>query len=72
MPVRVAGDGATQRNGATYPYVLALASGGLTASVGRDSALAKGVNTFESQVTYQVVAEALGLDYVPVEKALAA
>ena len=38
----------------------------------RDGALAKGVNTFESRVTCQTVAEALGLDYVPVEEALAA
>ena len=37
-----------------------------------DGALAKGVNTFESRVTYQAVAEALDLDYVPVEEALAA
>lgn len=38
----------------------------------RDSALAKGVNTFEGRVTDQAVAEALGLDYVPLEEALAA
>ena len=37
-----------------------------------DDALAKGVNTFEGRVTYQGVAEALDLDYVPVEEALAA
>ncbi len=57
---------------ATYPYVLALANDGLTAAARRDGALAKGVNTFEGRVTYRAVAEALGLDYVPVEEALAA
>ena len=29
-------------------------------------------STFEGRVTYQAVAEALGLDYVPVEEALTA
>ncbi len=45
---------------------------GLAASVPRDSALAKGVNTLQCRVTCEAVAEALGFDQVPVEEALAA
>lgn len=37
-----------------------------------DGALAKGVKPFAGRVTCQAVAEALDLDYIPVEQALAA
>ncbi|GGE05425.1 alanine dehydrogenase [Marinithermofilum abyssi] len=52
----------------TMPYVLKLASGGLTPET--DSALLRGVNTANGNVTCRGVADAFGLEYVPVEKAM--
>src|SRR5689334_11777651 len=43
---------------ATLPYVEAIAEHGLAAAVGRDKALAKGVNVLEGRITYEPVAEA--------------
>ncbi|MGH2718029.1 MAG: alanine dehydrogenase, partial [Actinomycetota bacterium] len=56
---------------ATLPYVLALANHGLAAAAAADPALAAGVNCYEGKVVNGPVAEALGLPYVPLEKALA-
>jgi alanine dehydrogenase len=55
---------------ATLPYVEAIAEHGLAEAVGRDRALARGVNVLDGRVTYEAVAEAHGLDYVPVEDVL--
>ncbi|HET7036715.1 MAG TPA: alanine dehydrogenase [Thermomicrobiaceae bacterium] len=49
----------------TLPYGLKLADLGFAAAVERDPALAKGVNVYHGHVTYQSVAEALGLPYTP-------
>ena len=56
----------------TLPYGLALADRGLAAAVRRDPALAKGVDVLDGQVTCEGVAEALDLDYVPLETLLGA
>jgi alanine dehydrogenase len=56
---------------ATLPYVEAIAGHGLRAAVAADAALAKGVNVLGGKVTYEAVAEAHGLDYTPLEAALA-
>jgi len=45
---------------ATLPYVRRLAAGGL-AAVAADARFARGVSTHEGRVTYQAVAEALGM-----------
>jgi alanine dehydrogenase len=50
---------------ATLPYVEAIADHGLTAAVGRDPALARGVNVLYGKVTYEAVADAHGLEYEP-------
>lgn len=50
---------------ATLPYVLKLANQGFKATVQTDQALARGVNTYEGQITYQAVAEAFDLPYQP-------
>ncbi|HEY2326765.1 MAG TPA: alanine dehydrogenase [Gaiellaceae bacterium] len=50
---------------ATLPYVESIANEGLSAAVGRDPALAKGVNVIDGKLTYEAVAEAHGLDYTP-------
>jgi alanine dehydrogenase len=56
---------------ATLPYVEAIAEDGLAEAVARDPALAKGVNVLDGKVTYAAVAEAHGLEYTPLEGALA-
>ena len=54
----------------TLPYGLELANHGLAGAIARDPALAKGVNVFDGAVTYQAVADAFGLPFVPVAEAL--
>ena len=56
----------------TLPYVEAIAEYGAIQAVERDPALAQGVNVLAGRVTYEAVAEAHGLDYTPLEDALAA
>jgi alanine dehydrogenase len=55
---------------ATMPYVLHLASSGVTSAVNESPGLRLGVNVVGGQVTYQPVAEGTGVPYVPVEEAL--
>jgi len=55
---------------ATMPYVLHLASSGVIAAVNESPGLKLGVNVVGGRVTYQPVAEATGVPYVPVEEAL--
>jgi alanine dehydrogenase len=55
---------------ATLPYVEEIADYGLTQAVGRDPALARGVNVLEGKVTYEAVADAHGLEYQPLEDLL--
>jgi alanine dehydrogenase len=50
---------------ATLPYVEAIAEHGLVEAVARDPALARGVNVLDGKVTYEAVAEAHDLEYVP-------
>ena len=54
----------------TLPYVEAIAEHGLREAVGRDRALARGVNVLEGKITYEAVAEAHGLDFSPLEDVL--
>jgi alanine dehydrogenase len=56
---------------ATLPYVEAISGKGLARAVADDPALAKGVNVLAGKVTYEAVAEAHGLDYTPLDDALA-
>jgi alanine dehydrogenase len=55
---------------ATLPYVEAVAEHGLAEAVGRDPALARGVNVLDGKITYEAVAEAHGLDYHPLDDLL--
>jgi alanine dehydrogenase len=55
---------------ATIPYVLHLASDGVTKAVSDNPGLKLGVNVAAGQVSYQRVADAVGLPYVPVDEAL--
>jgi alanine dehydrogenase len=52
---------------ATLPYVVELANRGLEGAVRDDPSLAKGVNVYRGEIVYEPVAEAHGLDYVPLE-----
>jgi alanine dehydrogenase len=54
----------------TLPYGLQLADKGMEA-VRSDVALAKGVNVYRGHVTYQAVADAFGLEYVPLQTVMA-
>ena len=54
----------------TLPYVEAIAEHGLRGAVDADAALARGVNVLAGRVTYEAVAEAHGLDYVPLADVL--
>jgi alanine dehydrogenase len=54
----------------TLPYVEAIADHGLPEAVARDATLARGVNVLDGKVTYRAVAEAHGLDFVPLADVL--
>jgi alanine dehydrogenase len=53
---------------ATLPYVEAIADKGLPAAVAEDAALAKGVNVIDGKLTYEPVAEAVGMEYTPLDQ----
>jgi alanine dehydrogenase len=52
---------------ATLPYLMQLAEEGIQNAIRNDPALAKGVNVYQGKITYEAVAEALGLEYTPLE-----
>jgi alanine dehydrogenase len=57
-------------NNATLPFGLALAKKGF-AAVQEDSHLRAGLNVYRGRLTYEAVAESLGLPFSPIEKAAA-
>src|SRR6188508_180034 len=56
----------------TLPYIEQLAELGAVGAVRRDPELAPGVNVMGGRITYEAVADAHGLDYTPLDDALAA
>jgi alanine dehydrogenase len=54
----------------TLPYVEAIADLGVREAIARDRALWRGVNVLDGKLTYEAVAEAHGLPFVPLEQAL--
>ena len=56
----------------TLPYVEQLADLGVTGAVSVNRELARGVNTLGGRLTYEAVADAHGMDYTPLDDALAA
>jgi alanine dehydrogenase len=70
MPGAVARTSTFALTNATMPYMLKLAGMGLKAACEADRAIALGVNTHAGHVTYQAVAEAHDLSYMPLEKVL--
>ena len=72
MPGAVSRTSTHALNNATLPYVLALADRGLHGALDADPHLRRGLNIYAGMVTDAAVAEALGYDHVPAERALAA
>jgi alanine dehydrogenase len=70
MPGAVARTSTFALTNATLPYVLKLANQGFDAAIKSDPALAKGVNVMNGQITHEFVAEAHGLNYVPLNTLL--
>jgi alanine dehydrogenase len=50
---------------------LKIADHGLASAARADPALARGINTYAGNVTYEPVAEAHKMEYVPISKLLA-
>ena len=72
MPGIVANTSSISLSNATYPYALRLANAGLEEAIRQDGTIAGGVNTIGGHVVYEAVAEALDLEYVPLEEVLTA
>ena len=72
MPGIVANTASISLSNATYPYVLKLANLGLHKAIQTERPIARGVNTLDGYVTHKAVAEALRLEHVDLEEALAA
>lgn len=56
-------------NNVTLPYALKIARSGVKDALRTDPSLARGVNTLEGRLTSRPVAEAHGLEYVPLPEA---
>jgi alanine dehydrogenase len=72
MPGAVARTSTFALNNATLPFVLALADKGPKAALAADKHLLNGLNVHKGRITHPAVAEALALDLLPAERALAA
>ncbi len=70
MPGAVARTSTFALTNATADYALAIANKGYKQAVRDNPGLAKGVNVADGKVTYKAVADALGLEYTPLEEVL--
>jgi alanine dehydrogenase len=70
MPGAVARTSTFALSHSTLPYMLQLADKGCVQAATDSRPIALGVNTYGGHCTYEAVAEAHNLEYVPVEKAL--
>jgi len=57
-------------NNASLPFVLEIANHGLINALERDPHLQNGVNIYQGRVTYEAVAKALDLHYIPLNQLL--
>ena len=71
MPGAVPNTSTLALTNATLRYGLAIADKGWKQAVADDAALAKGVNVLAGKVTYKPVADAIGVEYTPLESLLA-
>jgi alanine dehydrogenase len=72
MPGGVARTSTFALSNATLPYVLAIADRGWRGALSDDLHLRNGLNVHAGRVTHPAVSEALGLEFTPVEAAIAA
>jgi alanine dehydrogenase len=72
MPGAVARTSAVALNNATLPFTLQIAEHGLAPACAANPHLARGLNVHAGRITHPAVAAALGLDHLPVERAVAA
>jgi alanine dehydrogenase len=70
MPGAVAQTSTWALTNTTISYAVKMAEMGLASAAKSDAALAKGINTYGGHVTYEPVAQANNLEYVPVAKLL--
>jgi len=70
MPGAVSMTSTLALTNATLPYALTLAEKGYNIGARQHADLAKGINIIDGKVTYQGVAEAFGLEYMPLEAVL--
>ena len=72
MPGGVARTSTYALNNVTLPFGLRIADKGYKQALLEDHHLRAGLNVCKGKVTYKAVADDLGYEYVPAEKALAA
>ena len=72
MPGGVARTSTFALSNATLPYVLAIADRGWRGALSDDLHLRNGLNVHAGRVTHPAVSQALGLEFTPVEAAIAA
>ncbi|HEY4344137.1 MAG TPA: alanine dehydrogenase [Parvibaculum sp.] len=72
MPGAVARTSTFALNNATLPFTLALADKGYAKALADNPHLMAGLNVFKGKITYKAVSDALGVAYLPAEKAIAA
>jgi alanine dehydrogenase len=65
MPGAVPRTSTLALSNATLPYVVKLADKGAEAAMADDEGLAKGLNTYHGDLTYEAVAQAFDLPYTP-------
>lgn len=70
MPGAVARTSTFALTNVTLPYALEIAGKGVLQAVRDSRPIARGVNTHGGRLTYKAVAEALGLEYTPLESIL--
>jgi alanine dehydrogenase len=70
MPGAVAQTSTWALTNTTMGYAVKIAELGLAGAAKADNALAKGINTYGGHVTYEPVAQANKLEYVPVARLL--
>lgn len=72
MPGAVARTSTFALTNVTLPYAVMLADHGFSAAVAQDASLAQGVNLYKGSVTYESVAQSLGLPYTPLHEVVSA
>ena len=71
MPGAVARTSTIALNNATLPFAVALADKGVAGAASADLHLRRGLNVHRGRITHPAVAQALGLEWLSAEKALA-